>query len=201
MSAITEKYKSMKEKLDTLLDEHDLIYKFDTSKEPIVLQVKKNESAKAEQLSLTAVDKQKSSKDATVSFIFDSGSIIVKTTGTLFMTDALLNKVKNIAKKLHYLFLHVYFVESKEGGTDQEKSKQDETKKEAAAPVKEPDKKAEKNQDAKTAEEIKKPTAPDKKENKEQKKQEANSGTGAATKGKATPAGAEVVEMPSAKKA
>lgn len=112
MANIYEKYRTMCEKLATLMDEHNLIYVFKTEAEPITLEVKRNESEKVEQLSLVAQGR-KSSSDAKISFIFDGGEIIVNTEGELFMTEALINKIKNIAKKLHYLYLHLFYVDNK----------------------------------------------------------------------------------------
>ena len=53
-------------------------------------------------------DGEKSSGDAKIKFIFRDGSIVINTTGKLFVSEALLNKLKNIAKKLHYLYLQKF---------------------------------------------------------------------------------------------
>ena len=110
---VKAKYSAMQEKLDNLAEKHELVYVWDTVSPHITLTVKPK-ALETEQTSLNAADDEddKSSSDAAISFIFKNGEIIINTVGKLFITEALIGKFKNIAKKMHYLYLQLLREES-----------------------------------------------------------------------------------------
>lgn len=109
---VKAKYSAMQEKLDNLADKHELIYVWDTDNPHITLTIRPQALA-AEQTSFIAENEDDmSSSDASISFIFKNGEITISTTGKLFISDALIGKFKNIAKKMHYLYLQLLREES-----------------------------------------------------------------------------------------
>ena len=109
---VKAKYSAMQEKLDNLAEKHELVYVWDTVSPHITLTVKPK-ALETEQTSFIAEDEDdKSSSDAAISFIFKNGEIIINTVGKLFITEALIGKFKNIAKKMHYLYLQLLREES-----------------------------------------------------------------------------------------
>lgn len=117
MTKIQEKYENAKNKLESLCDEHELINAWETEGKNIQLIVKPS-PVQAEQMSFIQDDEEKSSSDAAVKFIFEDGVLTISTIGKLFITESLMNKLKNHAKKLHYLYLQVFREEQKKFESD-----------------------------------------------------------------------------------
>lgn len=107
---VKAKYNALIEKLENLMEKHDLVYELCTEKE--ISMTVKPKSLDAEQTSFIEDNEEKSSGDAAIKFIFRDGAITISTTGKLFITESLINKLKTMAKKLHYLFLQTYWEES-----------------------------------------------------------------------------------------
>lgn len=101
-----EKFNAQKEKLTTLLDEHHLLHTFQVKNYPMSLTVSVNQ-APGEQIALyeQAGDDGVSSRDAKLVLTFPVGEIGVRTHGRLVVSDALMNKIKNIGKKMRDLYL------------------------------------------------------------------------------------------------
>ena len=104
---VRSKYDNMVEKLENLMEKHQLLYEWLDGEKDIVLCVKPNR-IDGEQTSFIEDSEGTSSSDAAISFIFKNGEIVINSCGKLFISEALMNKLKNIAKKLHYLYLQVY---------------------------------------------------------------------------------------------
>lgn len=131
---VKAKYSAMQEKLDNLAEKHELIYIWDTVSPHITLTVKPK-ALETEQTSFIADDEDdKSSSDAAISFIFKNGEIIINTVGKLFITEALIGKFKNIAKKMHYLYLQLLHEETFDADVEQEDDAEEVTEDEPECP-------------------------------------------------------------------
>lgn len=111
MSRISEKYENLTAKIDTLCEEHELLWKWNT--DGLIYLKISPAPVSNEQTSFMQDDEDnsKSSSDAEICYIFKDGTITISTKGKLFITEALMNKFKNMAKKLHYLYLQLYHEE------------------------------------------------------------------------------------------
>lgn len=115
---VKAKYEAMLTKLEGLIEKHELVYKWDTSGKDVALTVRPA-AVDGEQVSfIEDTNDGKSSSDAAISFIFKDGAVIINTAGKLFISESLINKLKTIAKKLHYLYLQVLREEYFAGGCD-----------------------------------------------------------------------------------
>lgn len=104
---LKEKFENMRAKLENLADSHNLLYMWNPDGKYITLTVMP-QATEADQTSfIKETDDGKSSSDAVLCIIFKDGDITISTTGKLFITEALINKFKNIAKKMHYLYLQI----------------------------------------------------------------------------------------------
>ena len=115
---VKAKYENQLTKLDNLAEQHQLIYTWDTDAKHITLTVAP-QAVEADQTSfIKDAEDEKNSGDAALSIIFKDGEITVHTVGKLFISEALVNKLKNTAKKLHYLHLQKMREEMICGGGD-----------------------------------------------------------------------------------
>lgn len=110
------KYENMVEKLESLLEKHELVYYWDTSIKDITLTVRPAQVESEQTSFIEDSEDGKSSSDAAISFIFKDGAVIINTVGKLFISESLINKLKNIAKKMHYLYLQTLWEERADGG-------------------------------------------------------------------------------------
>lgn len=93
-------YKTADTKLADLLAQHGLVHTFKVNKYPLTLVISRDASPEA-QMALFENDESVSSGDARLIFTFPVDDIGVKTYGRLVMSDALMSKVKGLAKKMH----------------------------------------------------------------------------------------------------
>lgn len=115
---VKAKYEAQLAKLDNLAEKHNLICTWDTEAKHITLTARP-QALETEQTSfIEEAEDEKSSGDAALSIIFKDGEIKVSAVGKLFISEALINKLKNIAKKLHYLYLQMLHEEMIRGGYD-----------------------------------------------------------------------------------
>lgn len=98
-------FNSVDSKLVELLDEHQMIRKFKTDTYPITLVITQNVSPEAQMALFDTAKDGASSRDAKLVFSFHVDELGVKVSGRLVMSDALMNKIKGMAKKMHYLYL------------------------------------------------------------------------------------------------
>jgi hypothetical protein len=104
-------------KLAELLAAHNLVYTFSSDDYPISLTVEANLYPSAQMEMFANDDAGVLSRYAKLCFIFQDGEIVVRTYSRLIISDALLSKIKGMAKKMHYLYLqayHRYLNETKE---------------------------------------------------------------------------------------
>lgn len=115
---VRAKYEAMISKLESLLEKHELVYYWHTDINNVTLTVKPT-AVDGEQTSfIEDIEDEKSSGDASVSFVFKDGEVIINTVGKLFISESLMIKLKNIAKKLHYLYLQTFREEINKGSCD-----------------------------------------------------------------------------------
>ena len=103
-------------KLVELLEDHQLIRKFNTDSYPITLTITPNTSPEAQMTMYSMAEDGASSRDAKLVFSFPVGEIGIRIVGRLIMSDALMNKIKGLAKKMHYLYLQAQFAMLNEQG-------------------------------------------------------------------------------------
>lgn len=109
MSKYFDKFNAQDNKLAELLAENHLLHTFDPTTYPITLKVQPNTTPEA-QMALFDTNKDGiSSNDARLVFQFPVGEICWRVYGRLVINDALLNKIKNHAKKLRDLWLQADF--------------------------------------------------------------------------------------------
>lgn len=109
MSKYFDKFNAQDNKLAELLAENHLLHTFEPTTYPITLKVQPNTTPEA-QMALFDTNKEGiSSQDARLVFQFPVGEICWRVYGRLVINDALLNKIKNHAKKLRDLWLQADF--------------------------------------------------------------------------------------------
>lgn len=110
--SLNQKFTDERNKIDKLCDDNNLEFTFVPGTFPLVMSVA-HSLERRQQMSL--IESEKSSYGARIDFIF-SDDLVVKVVGNFSIDDEVLNKIKNGAKKLHYLFLQEWFkTESKKG--------------------------------------------------------------------------------------
>lgn len=97
------------DKLVKLLDEHQLVRRFNTDTYPITLTISQNMAPEAQMAMFSVAEDGASSRDAKLIISFPVGDIGLKTYGRLVITDKLMSKIKGLGKSLHYLFLQGHF--------------------------------------------------------------------------------------------
>ena len=113
-------------KLADLLVEHNLVHEFKTNKHPIVLEVSPDASPEAQMEMYATADGSVSSYDARLRFIFAlDGSIEIQTDNRIVVSDALLNKIKNLGKKYLAAYTYAFFADRRNdeelfGGDDED---------------------------------------------------------------------------------
>ena len=104
-----DKFTAQEAKLAELLNENHLLHTFKTDGYPITLTVQPNTTPEA-QMALFETSKDGiSSQDASLVFQFPVGEIGWRIHGRLIMSDSLMNKIKNHAKKMLTLWLQADF--------------------------------------------------------------------------------------------
>lgn len=98
-------------KLSNTCEENDLAYKFESGRYPVRILIGPDQSMEA-QMSMLDQDVGHNGKDATICFVFADGKLTYKISDGFVVNEALFNKLKNLAKKIHAAWLWVYFRES-----------------------------------------------------------------------------------------
>lgn len=102
-------FNSVDSKLVELLEDNQLIRKFNTDAYPITLTITPNVSPEAQMAMYSMAEYGASSRDAKLVLSFPVGEIGLRIVGRLIISDALMNKIKGLAKKMHYLYLQAQF--------------------------------------------------------------------------------------------
>lgn len=96
-------------KLVELLNDNQLVRRFNPDRYPITLTISPDVSPEAQMTMYSMAEDGASSRDAKLVFSFPVGEIGIRIVGRLIMSDALMNKIKGLAKKMHYLYLQGQF--------------------------------------------------------------------------------------------
>lgn len=107
-----KEFEAVASKLNELLAENMLTYKFSTAAFPITLTIMPDTSMDAQMSMYEQAEDGVSSNDAKLVYSFKVGEIAVRVYGRIIMPDALMSKIKGLAKKMHYVWLQCYFAES-----------------------------------------------------------------------------------------
>lgn len=104
------KYETYKKKLQGICDENNLIFRFRSDDYPITLTIRPVGGVAAQMSMLEDVEENGYiSPEAAIVFIYKDGELTYKTSETFTISDALFNKVKNLYKNMHYLWLQYFF--------------------------------------------------------------------------------------------
>lgn len=98
----------MQEKINKLCDENDLEFNFETLRFPIIAKIKPNLESQ-NQLKFD-IGEDTDFVNGEIKFIFGD-ELTMTVLNDFRIEDSILNRIKNMTKKLHYLFLQMYFKE------------------------------------------------------------------------------------------
>lgn len=104
-----ENVKALENKLGETLTEHNLVYQFNTDHYPITLTVTQDQDISAQMELYSNADGRVSSADAVLCLIFKLDSLEIQTNSRLVMSDQLMNKIKNLGKKMRDAYAYAYF--------------------------------------------------------------------------------------------
>lgn len=102
---------AIENKLGKLLDDEGLVFSLHTSSYPITLVVSRDVSPEAQMELFSNADGDTSSVGAKLQFIFKLDALEIRTNDRLIISDALMTKIKGLAKKIHHAFLEGFFAE------------------------------------------------------------------------------------------
>jgi len=101
------KYEAYKKKLQGVCDENELVFRFKNDTYPITLTVRPVEGL--EQMSLLEQEeKEKSSPNSALTFAYKDGVLTYKIAEGFAISDALFNKLKNLFKNMHAMWLQFF---------------------------------------------------------------------------------------------
>lgn len=111
------KFAAQRTKLKNICEAHNLTYTFIKNSYPIKLIIRPIKGV-GEQMSMleTASEDSYISPDAYLLFTMKDGVLVYRMSKTFTIEDALFNKIKNIFKNMHYLWLQFFFRDLVEGG-------------------------------------------------------------------------------------
>lgn len=98
-------------KLAETLAENNLVHTFRTRSYPVVLTISQDASPEAQVALFENTDGSVSSRDAKLRLIFELDGLKIQTDSRLVMSDALMNKVKGLAKKLNAAYKEAFFAD------------------------------------------------------------------------------------------
>ena len=100
-----KEFQTQRDKLETLLDENNLLHEFATDDYPITLTIRPSAVPDAQMAMFAQATEGVSSSDARLVFQFLVDEINVRIYGRLVISDALMSKIKGQAKKMLLLWL------------------------------------------------------------------------------------------------
>lgn len=99
-------------KLEELLAGHNMVHEFKTKQHPIVLVVSPDASLDAQTEIYSNAEGAVSSYDARLRLLFAlDGSIEIQTDNRFVVSEALMNKIKNLGKKYRDAFTYAFFAD------------------------------------------------------------------------------------------
>ena len=109
--------RKLEDKLAKTLADEGLLHRMNTASEPITLTIYPNAAPDAQMELYATRDDSISSPDASMQLIFAQGGLRIQTNERLVLSDSLLGKIKGLAKKIHYAYVHAEFAASRAGST------------------------------------------------------------------------------------
>ena len=107
-----DKFDAQDAKLANILDANNLLHVFKTDAYPMRLTITQNQAPDAQMALYETADDGVSSRDAMLVLTFPVGEIGVRVQGRLVISDSLMGKIKNHAKKMRDLWLQANFATS-----------------------------------------------------------------------------------------
>ncbi len=108
-----DKYGVLKEKLQGICDEHSLTYSIQNQKYPFLMIIKPLGDVDAQQTMLEGMENPGDtgyiSPDASLVFAYRDGDLSYKISETWTISESLFNKLKNLFKKMHFLWMQYFF--------------------------------------------------------------------------------------------
>ena len=108
-----DKYGVLKEKLQGICEENNLTYTIQNQKYPFLMVIKPLGGVDAQQTMLEGMDDAGGtgyiSPDASLVFAYQDGDLSYKISETWTISENLFNKLKNIFKKMHALWMQYFF--------------------------------------------------------------------------------------------
>ncbi|MFS8540724.1 MAG: hypothetical protein LOD89_01360 [Tissierellales bacterium] len=102
-------FQEMRDKIENLCNKHNLEFNFEASKFPIIATIRPSEESKNQlTMDLGDIDDTTNFVNGEIQFIF-ADELTMKVVNDSRIEDGLLNKIKTQVKKLHYLYLQMYF--------------------------------------------------------------------------------------------
>lgn len=101
--------RTLEDKLASTLDKNSLLHTMDRSKYPITLTITQNKAPDAQMQIFAESEGGVSSQDSVLRFVFKLEGLEVHTNSRLIIGEALMNKLKNQAKKIHAAYVHAFF--------------------------------------------------------------------------------------------
>ena len=98
-------------KLAETLAENHLVHTFRTRSYPVVLLISQDVSPEAQIAIFEDADSSISSRDAKLRLIFELDGLKIQTDSRLVISDALMNKIKGLAKKLNSAYKEAFFAD------------------------------------------------------------------------------------------
>ena len=104
-------YNTLKDKLDALLNENHLRCKVDAHRYPFTLTITPDASPEGQIALFEDSDGKVSSRDSSLKLTLTLDGTEIQTEKRLVISDALMNKIKLYAKKMHHEYLHGFYAE------------------------------------------------------------------------------------------
>ena len=108
-----DKYGVLKEKLQGICDENSLTYSIQNQKYPFLMVIKPLGGVDAQQTMMEGMDDAAGtgyiSPDASLVFAYRDGDLNYKISETWTISESLFNKLKNLFKKMHAIWMQYFF--------------------------------------------------------------------------------------------
>lgn len=102
---------AIKNKIETALVDENLVLTIQEKTYPITLIISQSQSPYAQMSFISSGEDGVSAKDSSLRFIFELDGLKIHTSSRLIITDALMQKLKGLAKKWHTAYTHGYFAD------------------------------------------------------------------------------------------
>lgn len=103
-------FDSLVTKLANTCEENDLVYTLQTSRYPVAVTIKPDQSMEG-QISMLDNEVGYNNKDCVLQFIFLDGKLTYKISEGFTLAESTFNKLRNLAKKIHAAYMMCFFRE------------------------------------------------------------------------------------------